>query len=100
MGRYNGGPEVPWAVTTVTPGLSHRLRIINQSMRNVFTFSIDGHNLTVRTPLAVHCIYKLVLTSNETQVIEVDGMPVQPLTVDKLDLLAGQRYSVIVRFIL
>ncbi|EIM92984.1 laccase subfamily 2 [Stereum hirsutum FP-91666 SS1] len=74
VGRYNGGPEVPWAVTTVTPGLSHRLRIINQSMRNVFTFSIDGHNLTV---------------------IEVDGMAVQPMTVDKLDLLAGQRYSVI-----
>lgn len=56
VGRYNGGPEVPFAVTTVTPGLRHRLRIINQSMRNVFTFSIDGHNLTVR-PILILLVY-------------------------------------------
>ncbi|EIM91817.1 Cu-oxidase-domain-containing protein [Stereum hirsutum FP-91666 SS1] len=74
VGRYNGGPEVPWSVTTVTPGLRHRLRIINQSMRNVFTFSIDGHNLTI---------------------VEADGVATQPLVVDEIEILAGQRYSVI-----
>lgn len=39
-----------------------------------FTFSIDGHNLTI---------------------IEVDGVNVQPLVVDQIQIFAGQRYSFI-----
>jgi len=41
-----------------------------------FTFSIDGHDMTV---------------------IEVDGTNVQPLLVDSIQIFAGQRYSVIVQ---
>lgn len=39
-----------------------------------FTFSIDGHNLTI---------------------IEADGENTQPLLVDSLEIFAGQRYSVV-----
>ncbi|ETW78385.1 laccase 13 variant 1 [Heterobasidion irregulare TC 32-1] len=73
-GRFNGGPAVPFAVTHVTPGKRYRLRLINESARNVFTVSIDDHNLTI---------------------IETDGVATKPLVVDQLELLAGQRYSVI-----
>lgn len=46
-GRYNGGPAVPWSVVNVVRGKRYRLRIINESARNVFTLSVDGHKLTV-----------------------------------------------------
>jgi len=72
--RFNGGPEVPWAVTHVQKGKRYRLRLINESARNVFTVSIDQHPLTI---------------------IEADGVATVPHTVNKLDLLAGQRYSVV-----
>ncbi|KAF8890409.1 Cu-oxidase-domain-containing protein [Infundibulicybe gibba] len=74
-GRFNGGPAVPWSVVNVVAGKRYRFRIINQSARNVFTMSIDSHTLTV---------------------IEADGVATQSMTVDTLDLLAGQRYSVVV----
>ncbi|KAG6827450.1 hypothetical protein H0H92_011718 [Tricholoma furcatifolium] len=45
VGRFQGGPEVPFAVTEVVSGKRYRLRIINQSARNVFTVSIDNHPL-------------------------------------------------------
>lgn len=74
-GRFNGGPEVPFAVSNVEAGKRYRFRIINQSMRNVFTISIDSHNMTI---------------------IAADGQPVQPLNVDQIEILAGQRYDVVV----
>lgn len=40
-----------------------------------YTFSIDGHSLTV---------------------IEADGVETEPVVVDELNIFAGQRYSVIV----
>ena len=40
-----------------------------------FTFSIDGHNMTV---------------------IEADGVETQPVEVDQLTIYAAQRYSVVV----
>ena len=43
-----------------------------------YDFSIDGHSLTI---------------------IEADGGSTFPKTVDRLTILAGQRYSVIVRFV-
>ncbi|KAG6901796.1 hypothetical protein C0995_007822 [Termitomyces sp. Mi166 len=75
IGRFQGGPEVPFAVTEVVSGKRYRLRIINESARNVFTVSIDDHPLTI---------------------IEADGVATVPHTVDKIDLLAGQRYSVVI----
>ncbi|PPQ63102.1 hypothetical protein CVT24_005813 [Panaeolus cyanescens] len=73
-GRQAGGAAVDLTVLQVEPGKRYRLRIIGMSCDPNFTFSIDGHNLTI---------------------IEVDGENVQPLVVDSLQVFAGQRYSVI-----
>ncbi|CAE6438717.1 unnamed protein product [Rhizoctonia solani] len=74
-GRYVGGPEVPRSVINVIRGKRYRLRVINASAIGSFTFSIEGHRLTV---------------------IEADGIPHEPLVVDSFQIYAGQRYSVIV----
>jgi iron transport multicopper oxidase len=73
-GRFKGGPAVPFGTVTVTPGKRHRLRVINQAARDVFTFSIDNHTLTV---------------------IEADGVEHEPIQVQQIDIHAGQRYSLI-----
>ncbi|KAH7873948.1 Cu-oxidase-domain-containing protein [Lentinula edodes] len=75
VGRFNGGPEVPFFVVNVVQGTRYRFRIINTSARNVFTMSIDSHNMTI---------------------IETDGTPTSPMTVNSIDMLAGQRHSVVV----
>lgn len=74
-GRFNGGPAVPWSVFNVVQGKRYRFRVINESVRNVITLSIDNHAMTV---------------------IETDGFNVQPKTVTSLQTLAGQRYSIVV----
>ncbi|KAF5352605.1 hypothetical protein D9756_006314 [Leucocoprinus leucothites] len=76
IGRFQGGPEVPWAVINVVKGKRYRFRIINESARNVFTVSIDNHDMTV---------------------IAADGTNTRPLTVKKMEMLAGQRYDVVVK---
>ncbi|KAH9048020.1 laccase 3 [Lactarius deliciosus] len=74
-GRYPGGPSVPLAVVNVVRKNGHyRLRLVSISCDPFFTFSIDGHQLTI---------------------IEVDGENTQPLVVDSLQIFAGQRYSVV-----
>ncbi|KAJ4474859.1 Cu-oxidase-domain-containing protein [Lentinula aciculospora] len=75
VGRFNGGPEVPFFVVNVVQGIRYRFRIINTSARNVFTMSIDSHNMTI---------------------IETDGTATSPMTVNSIDMLAGQRHSVVV----
>ncbi|RKP15083.1 Cupredoxin, partial [Piptocephalis cylindrospora] len=57
------------------PGRRYRIRIINASNDSAFTFSIDGHRLTV---------------------IEADMTPMRPYTVDRISVHVAQRYSVIV----
>ena len=54
---------------------SYRFRLISLSCDPFYTFSIDGHNMTI---------------------IEADAVNTQPHTVDSIDILAGQRYSFIV----
>ncbi|KAI9462679.1 laccase C [Russula earlei] len=72
-GRYSGGPtDVDLAVVNVTAGKRYRFRLVSISCDPNFTFSIDGHNLTI---------------------IEVDGNNVEPLVVDSIQIFAGQRYS-------
>ncbi|KAI0290168.1 laccase T2 copper depleted [Russula brevipes] len=73
-GRYSNGPPAPFAVVNVIRGLRYRLRLVSISCDPAYKFSIDKHQLTV---------------------IEADGINVQPLTVDSLDIFAGQRYSVV-----
>ncbi|KAG8738525.1 laccase [Ceratobasidium sp. 414] len=74
-GRYVNGPATPRSRINVTPGKRYRLRVINASAIGSYTFSIEGHNMTI---------------------IEADGIAHQPLTVASFQIYAGQRYSVIV----
>jgi iron transport multicopper oxidase len=54
--------------------MRYRFRIIAMSCDPAWTFSIDGHNLTI---------------------IEADGENTAPLVVDSFQIFAGQRYSAI-----
>ncbi|KIK39571.1 multicopper oxidase [Suillus luteus UH-Slu-Lm8-n1] len=74
LGRYAGGPASDLAVINVEQGKRYRMRLVAMSCDPNFQFSIDGHNLTV---------------------IEADGQLTEPLVVDELQILAGQRYSVV-----
>ncbi|KAJ7472934.1 laccase 2 precursor [Mycena galericulata] len=72
LGRYAGGPTSDLAVISVKHGLRYRFRLVSISCDPNWVFSIDGHNMTI---------------------IEVDGVNSQPLTVDNIQIFAGQRYS-------
>ncbi|KAG2062736.1 laccase, partial [Suillus decipiens] len=74
LGRYAGGPASPLAVISVEQGKRYRMRLVAMSCDPNFNFTIDGHNFTV---------------------IEADGQLTEPLMVDQLQILAGQRYSVV-----
>ncbi|KAH7922075.1 laccase [Leucogyrophana mollusca] len=73
-GRYNGGPLVPLTVLTVAPGKRYRFRLLSMACKANCVFSIDDHNFTI---------------------VEADGEPTEPLVVDSIQILAGQRYSII-----
>nr|ACR19861.1 putative laccase 4 precursor [Agaricus bisporus var. bisporus] len=73
-GRYPSGDNTELAVVNVQQGQRYRLRLISISCDPNFTFSVDGHNLTV---------------------IEVEGIAVTPETVNSIRIYAGQRYSVV-----
>ncbi|KAF8553019.1 laccase [Imleria badia] len=75
LGRYDGGPSTPLAVISAQQGLRYRFRVVSTSCNPSFNFTIDGHRMTI---------------------IEVDGSEVQPVEVDSIPILAGQRYSVVV----
>lgn len=62
-------------VFDVTPGTRYRLRLINMSGFAAFNVSLDGHVM---------------------RVIEVDGVDVKPVVVNRLTINVAQRYSVIV----
>ena len=53
----------------------YRFRLVSISCDPNHTFSIDGHNMTI---------------------IEADGVNTKPLTVDSIQIFAGQRYSFVV----
>ncbi|SJL08430.1 probable Laccase-1 [Armillaria ostoyae] len=74
VGRYNGGPLVPYSVIKVKRGKRYRLRLISISCRPFFTFSIDNHNISA---------------------MEFDGVEHDPVTVQNIDIYAAQRVSVI-----
>lgn len=46
-GRYVGGPTVKRSVINVTKGKRYRLRVINISAIGSYTFSIEGHSMTI-----------------------------------------------------
>ncbi|KAJ6453702.1 laccase [Mycena sanguinolenta] len=72
LGRYAGGPTSELAVITVDFGKRYRFRLVSVSCDPNFIFTIDGHGFTI---------------------IEVDSVNVEPLTVDSIQIYAGQRYS-------
>ncbi|KAJ6485373.1 yellow laccase [Mycena vitilis] len=72
LGRYAGGPTSELSVITVTSGKRYRFRLVSVSCDPNFIFTIDGHEFTI---------------------IEVDGVNHAPLTVDSIQIFAGQRYS-------
>ncbi|RXW16493.1 hypothetical protein EST38_g9361 [Candolleomyces aberdarensis] len=71
-GRYAGGPTSPLAVIVVRRYRRYRFRLVSISCDPNYVFSIDGHTMTI---------------------IEADGVNVTPLTVDSIQIFAGQRYS-------
>ncbi|KAJ7106687.1 laccase [Mycena epipterygia] len=72
LGRFAGGPTSELAVVSVTAGQRYRIRLVAMSCDPNFTFTIDSHTFTI---------------------IEVDSVNVEPLTVDSIQIFAGQRYS-------
>lgn len=61
--------------TTLEPGKTHRLRLINTSVDNHFKVHLDGHPFTI---------------------IAADFVPIEPQPVDWLFLAIGQRYDVLI----
>lgn len=74
-GRYAGGPAVPLAVIGVQRNRRYRFRLVSISCHPAYTFSIDGHTMSI---------------------IEVDSTNVVPHEVDSLQIFPGQRYSIVV----
>ncbi|KZV66389.1 multicopper oxidase [Peniophora sp. CONT] len=74
LGRYSGGPASDLAVVNVVKGTRYRFRLVSISCDTNFIFSIDGHKFSV---------------------IEVDSTNHHPLTIDSVQILAGQRYSLV-----
>ena len=74
LGRFSGGPASNLTVVSVSQGKRYRMRLISLSCDPFYTFSIDGHSMTV---------------------IEADGVNTQPLLVNNITIFAGQRYSFI-----
>ncbi|KAJ7148456.1 laccase [Mycena crocata] len=72
LGRFQGGPASKLAVINVIKGLRYRFRLVAISCDPNYIFRIDGHTMTI---------------------IEVDGVNHTPLTVDSIQIFAGQRYS-------
>ncbi|KAH7080372.1 Cupredoxin [Paraphoma chrysanthemicola] len=69
----NGGGS--YAKMNVVKGKKYRIRIINTSVDNYFSVSMDGHPFTVITS---------------------DFVPIKPWTTNQLTLAIGQRYDVII----
>ncbi|KAJ7071631.1 laccase [Mycena amicta] len=72
LGRYAGGPTSQLSVISVTWGKRYRFRLVSTSCDPNFIFSIDNHTMTI---------------------IEVDAVNHKALTVDSIQIFAGQRYS-------
>ncbi|KAJ1672975.1 ferroxidase fet3, partial [Spiromyces aspiralis] len=57
------------------PGNKYRIRIINYSAAAIFYFSVDGHDM---------------------EIIEIDGVDVEPTKAGTVEIAAAQRYSVLI----
>ena len=73
-GQYPNRPAVDLSIINMVQGAWYQFRVITMSCEPSFTFSSNGHNLTI---------------------IEADGENTNLLLVDLLQIYAGQRYSVV-----
>ncbi|KAK5108026.1 hypothetical protein LTR62_008861 [Meristemomyces frigidus] len=64
-----------YALTPLTPGKKHRVRLMNTAVDNHFVVSLDGHQM---------------------EVIAADFVPIEPFNVSTLFIGIGQRYDVII----
>ncbi|KAI9356232.1 multicopper oxidase-domain-containing protein [Zopfochytrium polystomum] len=64
------------STVTFVPGKTYRLRVVSMSAIGMYTFWIDGHNMTI---------------------IEVDGIDVEPYDVSAVNIAPAQRYSILVK---
>lgn len=64
-----------YAVTTLTPGKRHLLRLVNTGINNWVHVGLDGHPFTV---------------------VAADFVPIVPFTTTSLAITVGQRYDVII----
>nr|QMP96878.1 laccase D precursor [Cerrena sp.] len=77
LGRSATGPaNAPLAVISVERNKRYRFRLVSISCDPNFIFSIDHHPMTV---------------------IEMDGVNTQSMTVDSIQIFAGQRYSFVMQ---
>ncbi|KAJ7318522.1 laccase [Mycena albidolilacea] len=76
VGRYAGGPLVPYAVISVKQGLRYRFRIFSLSCRPFMTLSFDNHTFGA---------YSYAL----------DGVEHDPVPFQRADVYAAQRISVV-----
>lgn len=66
----------PHEILTVEHGKRYRMRLISNGVLNCpIQFSVDNHSLTV---------------------IATDGFPVKPVTVESLNVFAGERFDVVI----
>jgi FtsP/CotA-like multicopper oxidase with cupredoxin domain len=64
-----------YAVVTLKPGATHRLRLVNPSIEHNFQVSLVGHEFTI---------------------IAADFVPITPITASDVFLGVGQRYDIII----
>ncbi|KAK7687294.1 Laccase [Cerrena zonata] len=76
LGRSPGNLDANLSVITVERSKRYRFRLVSISCDPNFIFSIDNHTMTV---------------------IEADGVNTQSLTVDSIQIFAGQRYSFVLQ---
>lgn len=69
------GTQGSYAKTTLQPGKTHRLRLINTSVDNHFMVSLDNHQMTL---------------------IQADFVAIEPQVVDWVFIAIGQRYDVLI----
>jgi iron transport multicopper oxidase len=69
LGRFAGGPTSQLAVISVTSGKRYRMRLVSMSCDPNFTFTIDGHSMTI---------------------IEADSVNTEPLTVDSIQICTSR----------
>lgn len=90
----NGNATNDNAFIPFTPGKRYRIRVINMSA--LASQSYLSPSVTLISDTSAGIVFHLLLEDHEMQVIELDGIEVQPQAVDMLTISVAQRYSIYV----